>query len=319
VKYQPFAVDALPPVIQETFSNLSDELASWLTPENAAVWTDCEVILEFDNNLGNIPNIVKIKYLSLMLTQQAEDVYLAAGRLLSAEFSAFYFGWLAMRLTEAMCIYAGNNLLRAGQERMAARWEQVSKQQPRFYVGSEKANELLHFLFTTLIPQVYSIVGHRKAQQTTAFSDLAEQFTQQAQQARERQEAKPKGRAAKVPKTLPQTVETLCCSPFTPAYLRQLLTKLEVVDAETGHWHLGELKGKAAAPKSAFPAAYRALAEARLLLQTDAPVYRQLFEQQFGVELSDRTANFKEGNGSLAFHDYLARARYWIKIWKSKL
>jgi hypothetical protein len=316
VKYQYFAVDALPPVIQETFSNLSDELASWLTLENAAVWADCEVIQDFDSRLDNTPNIVKIKYLTCLLTKEGGEIYLAAGRLLSDDFLGLYFSWLAVRLTEAVCIYAGNNLLRSSQERLGARWEQVNRNQTLFHVSSDKTNELIYFLFTTLIPEVRGLVGPRR---NTAFSDLTEQFRQQSQQAREKPDVKPKGRTSKTPRTLPQTVETLCCPPFTPANLRQLLTELEVIGPETRRWHLGELKGKAAAPKSAFPAAYRALAEARLLVQTAAPVYRQLFEQEFGVELSDRIANFKYGNGSNAFHDYLIRAQYWIKIWKTKL
>ena len=119
------------------------------------------------------------------------------------------------------------------------------------------------------------------------------------------------------PLPLSSNVATLCSGSFTPADLRDLLTSLGVLDADTGHWHLGELKGKAAAPLSAFPAAYRALFEAKLMLFADAPVYRKAFEEEFHIKFSDRLATFKDGSGSARFQDYLVEARRWITIWKA--
>jgi len=68
---------------------------------------------------------------------------------------------------------------------------------------------------------------------------------------------------------------------------------------------------------SAFPAAYRALFEAKLMLFADAPVYRKAFEKEFHVKFSDRLATFKDGSGSARFQDYLIEARRWITIWKA--
>jgi hypothetical protein len=307
VKYQYFAIDALPQGIQETFDSLRDELDAWVTPENVAKWSDFEVLLEFESKLTGLQPVTQIRYLTCLLTKEGGEIYLAAGALLSTNFLNFYFSWLAVRLTEALCAYVGSNLLRSNQERLEARWAQASRNRLLFRISNRKADDLLHFLFTTLVPQASMLVG--KAQAVTV-GDVTNQFTRDSQQPQPKRHT---------PTTLPQTLESLCLPPFTPLDLRKLLTELGVLDTDTGRWHLGKLVSKAASPKSAFPAAYRSLVEARLLLQTDTPIYRQIFEKEFGVELGDRTANYKEGKGSTAFHDYLNRARYWIKIWKSKL
>ena len=46
------------------------------------------------------------------------------------------------------------------------------------------------------------------------------------------------------PLPLSSNVATLCLGSFKPADLRDLLTSFGVLDADTGHWHLGELRGK---------------------------------------------------------------------------
>ena len=116
---------------------------------------------------------------------------------------------------------------------------------------------------------------------------------------------------------LTSNVATLYSGSFKPTDLRDLLTSLGVLDADNGHWHLGELKGKAAAPLSAFPAAYRTLFGAKLMLFADAPVCRKAFEKEFHVRFSDRLATFKDGSGGAHFQDYLVEARRWITIWKA--
>ena len=59
---------------------------------------------------------------------------------------------------------------------------------------------------------------------------------------------------------------------LTPADVYALPARPDAVDTETGRWHLGELTGKAAKPRSAFPVAYRALADQSLLRRLDGPV-----------------------------------------------
>ena len=119
------------------------------------------------------------------------------------------------------------------------------------------------------------------------------------------------------PLLLTSNVATLCSGSFKPINLHDLLISLGMLDAATSHWHLGELKGKVAAPLSAFSAAYRTLFEAKLMPFADAPVYRKAFEKEFHVRFSDRLATFKDGSGCAHFQDYPVEARRWIAIWKA--
>ena len=59
---------------------------------------------------------------------------------------------------------------------------------------------------------------------------------------------------------------------LTPVDVYALPAQPDAVDTETGRWYLGELTGKAAKPRSAFPVAYRALADQGLLRRLDGPV-----------------------------------------------
>jgi len=306
VKYQYFAIDALPLAIQETFDNLRDEIDAWITPDNVEKWDEFEVILEFESKLAGLKPITQIRYLTCLLTKDGGEMCLAAALLLSADFPNFYFSWLAVRLTEALCAYIGGNLLRSNHERLETRWAQAKRKQLLFRISNRKADELLHFIFTTLVPQASILLGKST---TVTVEDLASQFTREAAQPQAK-----RGTAT----ALPQTLETLCIPPFTPADLSKLLVHLGVIDADTGRWHLGDLRSKAAAPKSAFPAAYRSLVEKRLMLSISDTIYSRIFQKEFGVELKDRTANYKEGKASTAFHDYLNVARYWVKIWTTK-
>ena len=312
----PFPVDALPVAVGEAYDNLTNELEEWMqvdTPFGAEI-----LLIHFDECLAKCASAAeRLRFLCGLTTLGGREpgMLFAAGRLSAPGFEEVYSTWLAVRLTEAVCVFVGNSLLRSGRVTLDSTWESVSQHQRIFRVRRGDAGLLLQFLFGVLIPHAHT----NKYQQPQRFNDLANQVTQENPYAY----AKAEPAAAQktpAPTALPQTLDTLCRPPFSPTDLRALLVDLNVLDEETGHWHLGELKGKAASPLSAFPAAYRALHEARLVLPTDAPVYRKLFCAAYRVQFSDRVANFKEGSpsASAAFHDYLNRARYWIKIWKTK-
>lgn len=111
----------------------------------------------------------------------------------------------------------------------------------------------------------------------------------------------------------------LCKGGLTPTDVRELLAHLGAVDADTGHWHLGELTGKAAKPKSAFPAAYRALADIGLLKQMEGPTWLKIFVPEFRVVLSARMGNYDtKGQVSKVFHEFYSETLRWAKVWKAK-
>ena len=111
----------------------------------------------------------------------------------------------------------------------------------------------------------------------------------------------------------------LCQGGFTPAHVRELLAHLGAVDADTGRWHLGDITGKAAKPKSAFPAAYRALSDLGLLKQLEGPTWLKIFVSEFEVVLSPRMANYDtKGQVSKAFHEFYSEALRWAKVWQAK-
>lgn len=302
--------------VGEAYDNLTNELEEWLevdTPYGAEI-----LLIHFDKCLVSCKSAAeRVRYLCSLTTVGGREpgLLFAAGRLAVPGFEEVYSTWLAVRLTEAVCVFVGNSLLRSGRVTLESTWESVSQHQRIFRVRRGDVGLLLQFLFGVLIPHAHN----SKLPQPQRLNDLTSQLTQEGVPFAAKAEPSTSQKAP-APVALPQTLDTLCRPPFSSADLRALLTDLNVLDEETGHWHLGELKSKAASPLSAFPAAYRALQEARLVLPTDAPVYRKLFCAAYKVQFSDRVANFKEGSpsASAAFHDYLNRARYWIKIWKTK-
>ncbi|GAA3959513.1 hypothetical protein [Hymenobacter antarcticus] len=315
--------DALPAEVGDAYESLLHALSDWLSAPGPFASTNLadyfeEHLASFDTPEG------RIRYLCRLTLQggiNGEPYPEAAIELvaLQSEFRAFpdytdtdldlffdeyYFTWLVVRLTEALCEYTGRARLRGARASLRAEWESLNLHRQHYRPHDPNTLQLLRFLFAVLVPFAQN-------SRIRSVRSVAEEVMQNAQRLAA---AKPPG-AAPVP--LSSNVATLCSGSFKPADLRDLLTSLGVLDADTGHWHLGELKGKAAAPLSAFPAAYRALFEAKLMLFADAPVYRKAFEEEFRVRFSDRLATFKDGSGSARFQDYLVEARRWITIWKA--
>lgn len=317
-----FPSDALPAEVGDAYESLLHALSDWLGAPGPFASTNLadyfeEHLASFDTPEG------RIRYLCRLTLQggiNGEAYPEAAMELvkLQSEFRAFpdytdtdldlyfdeyYFSWLAVRLTEALCEYTGRARLRGARASLRAEWEALPLTRLQYRPNDTNTVQLLRFLFVVLVPFAQN-------SRTRSVRSVTEEVVQEARTAA----TKPQ-RPAPLP--LSSNVATLCSGSFKPADLRDLLTSLGVLDASTGHWHLGELKGKAAAPLSAFPAAYRALFEAKLMLFADAPVYRKAFEEEFHVKFSDRLATFKDGSGSARFQDYLVEARRWITIWKA--
>ena len=104
-----------------------------------------------------------------------------------------------------------------------------------------------------------------------------------------------------------------------PADVYALPAQLDVVDTETGRWHLSELTGKAAKPRSAFPVAYRALADQGLLRRLDGPVWLKIFAAEFEARLSPRMANYDTiGQVSKVLHEFYGETMRWVKVWQAK-
>lgn len=213
--------------------------------------------------------------------------------------------WLSLRLTEALCSYAGHAKIRGWRQELSSEWE-LSKGVSRQANKDPSIDTLLRFIFTVLIPRVASPLPKR-------VDDLTEQIRNTI--------PKPTATAQSKTKTspvLPQALEALCESTLKTADVRALLTDLGILSEETGRWHLGNLIGKAGKPKSAFPAAYRALVEAKLMRRVDAPVWRKLFEAEFGIGFSDRLANYAWSKvTSMEFDNYYIDATRWVTKWRA--
>lgn len=305
-----FPTDAFPVEIVEAYQSLQEDLNFWLSPHYGTL----RVVAYFDESLERCRSAVqRINYICWLAGVGGEEpgLLLAAGMMTEASFKESYLVWLAVRLTETLCIYIGNSRLRSGRGILEENWLAIKQNGIPQSEDNPLATELVQFLFRVLIPFA------RGASQPQRIIDALEKPVVEIMSvAKDGQNSKSK----KTPVALVHTLESLCRVPFTPSDLRELLTHLQVLDSETGYWHLGELKGKAASPLSAFPAAYRAAQEANLMLLTDAPVYRKLFTREYRVDFKDRLANFKDGSpsASAAFHEYLNKARQWIKMWKTK-
>ncbi|MBJ6107671.1 hypothetical protein JAO73_01515 [Hymenobacter sp. BT523] len=313
--------DALPAEVGDAYESLLHALSDWLSAPSP--FTSTNLADYFEEHLAGCDTPeTRIRYLCRLTLHggvNGEAYPEAAMDLveLQAEFRAFpgytdtdldlyfdeyYFSWLAVRLTEALCEYTGRARLRGARASLRAEWEALPLTRLQYRPTDANTVQLLRFLFVVLIPFAQN-------SRTRSVRSVTEEVVQGARAANKPQ------RPAPVP--LSSNVATLCSGNFKPTDLRALLTSLGVLDATTGQWHLGELKGKAAAPLSAFPAAYRALFEAKLMLFADAPVYRKAFEEEFHVKFSDRLATFKDGSGSARFQDYLVEARRWITVWKA--
>ncbi|MGI4867436.1 MAG: hypothetical protein ACRYFZ_26185 [Janthinobacterium lividum] len=164
-------IDALPHAIQETFDHLRQELDDWITLENAEIWDDFKVILEYESNLIDLQADVKIKFLCLLTSQAIKTCFNEKNVSLS-NFYNFYFSWLAVRLTEAISTHLGAKLLSANQERLRTQWELASKSLLLVQTSNHRADEILRFLFTTLIPLAFALQPEPTKNQRVAEQEL---------------------------------------------------------------------------------------------------------------------------------------------------
>lgn len=159
-----FAVDALPQEIQETFDHLRQEIDDWMTLENAEIWEDFKVILEYEDSVTSLQPDIKLRFLCL-LTKQTIKICSGERNTSLRYFYNFYFSWLAVRLIEAVSDYIDARLLRANKERLRVQWELASKSLLLVYTSNHRADELLRFLFTTLIPLAATLQPELKKHQ----------------------------------------------------------------------------------------------------------------------------------------------------------
>ena len=263
----------------------------------------------FDRKLAELPSTeTRLSYISSLTSVLGTDVGLAATRIELPDFKYTYLAWLSVRLTDILGDYIGNSRLRMARSALSTEWEVVNQNRRLFPTDDASTGRLLHFVFGVLTPYARSNKSRSSNNQTSTESP---------------RKSKP-GRpvsplSQKVSTSVPQSIEALFPNDFNKSDLRDLLIYLGVLGVESGRWELGEVTGKGAKPKSAFPAAYRALVSVKpsLMRQTEAPVWRKLFEIEYGVGLSDRLATYNESNASTAFHDYFALAKEWITQWKN--
>jgi hypothetical protein len=306
-----FPLDALPDSIREAYEEVEgsvNEGALSLVTEQSQ-----NIVEFFESELTILSFEQKIRFLCGLVKRWPYSEYPWAASLLDKRDSEEqYIAWLTLRLIQTICLYIGVSRLRTGRAALREEWDNLPTQlRPVIYFNYDKASvgELLQFCFAVLIPFARANVSRRDSRPTREASTVMQESLRNLRP----ESATVKQPASPFRTTSPKKLDSLCASDFTVAELTDLLISLDVLDSATGKWHLGNITGRAAPQKSAFPAAYRALTEAHLLLAVDSPVYRRLFETAFGVVLGSRMVTYREGNASAAFHDYLAEARRWIR------
>ena len=322
----PFPTDTLPAEVADAYETLSHELADWLGA--ASPFASHNLVDYFEAHLTACAGAEhRIRYLCRLTMQggvngepypaAAHQLMQVQGAALALPFSdheasepfteTYYLSWLAVRLTEALCQLAGSSRLRGARAQLWAEWTATGGHHVQFLTDYPPTVQVLKYLFRVLVPFV-------RGDRTQSIGSLAEQV----RQAVPRPAAGPRP-PTPPPEPLPQTLQMLCQHGLTPADVRELLATLGAVDAATGRWHMGELTSKAARLKSAFPAAYRALASHGLLKQLEGPTWLKIFVVEFGVTLSPRMANYDtKGQVSKSFHNFYDEATRWAKVWKAK-
>ena len=320
IRQYPIPTDTLPAEIGDAYQTLLYELSHWLSA--ASPFSSDNLVDYFEHQLAGCDTpenrITYLCRLSMHGGVNGEAYPVAAAQLkqvqgfsagwqVGSEFEqmlfidAYYFSWLAVRLMEAVCELAGSSKLRGARPILWAEWEATGQHHVAYQTDYVPAVQVFKYLFRVLVPFV-------RGSRIQRIGSLAGQFRQSVP----RPPVPP-------PEPLPQTLQLLCQNGLAPADVRELLAQLGAVDAETGRWHLGELTGKAAKPKSAFPAAYRALADQGLLRKLDGPVWLKIFAAEFKVRLSPRMANYDTtGQVSKAFHEFYAETVRWAKVWQAK-
>lgn len=293
-------VDAFPVDVVEAFDNVDYMVRDLLEDFQ---FGDGDIMRMLDENLvGAGPIESRIRFLC-RLTSGYKG--LKGFLVVCSYFNSYvpeFTTWLSLRLTETLCAYAGNARIRAWRQDIANEWE-GARGTSRQASKEPSVDILLRFAFSVLIPRIASPLPKR-------LDDITEQVRHSMPKAM----SQPK---RNVTSALPQALDALCEPPLTVHDVRTLLIELGVLSEETGYWHLGELSGKAAKPKSAFPAAYRALVEAKLMRRVDAPVWRKLFEDEFQVSFSDRLANYAWSRVTSAEFDiYHLDASRWVTKWR---
>lgn len=299
----PPILDALPTSISEDFESLWYMLKDRIEndAEDLIVWLDhyLKVCSTSDHRL---------RYLCRLTVgfPGQESFYQKSDRQLELSFFKNDFAeWFAIRFIEVLFEHAGSTRIRQIRKEIAAEWLLV-EQSPLSQQYEPLLARLLSFGFSVLLPLTLE-------KQPKGVASIANEIRQDI--------PRPKPRATTIPKpaVLPQVLAAICNPPFSTNDVRDLLIELRVLDPSTGYWHLGTLTGKAAKPLSAFPAAYRALAEAKHLDRVDGPVWRKLFQEEFKVEFSNRLANYAwGGNTSLEFDRYYTESKRWISKWPVK-
>jgi hypothetical protein len=289
-------LDILPDEIAEDYDYL------WHTLKSAFENDPSNVLLWFEEELRQYSSSeMRLRYLcSLMIgAPGVESVFRAAKRTLLSHYQFDdYAAWFAIRLMEVLVDYTGNARLRQYRKEIAAEWE-LTKHTATAVFGDLLIGRILRFAFSALQPFV---VENRPQTVATVAKQVRQAIPRSASP------KKPTSRSA-VP---PQGLAALCHAPFSVVNIRELLSELGVLDPDTGYWHLGTLKGKAGKPLSAFPAAYQALVDAKLMDRLDAPGWRKLFMEEFNVYFSPRLANYAWGKGSAEFERYLRESKRWV-------
>ncbi|WP_035565250.1 hypothetical protein [Hymenobacter sp. IS2118] len=326
IRQYPIPVDALPLEVGDAYESLALDLSDWLSAPSP--FSSDNLVDYFEEHLAQCGTPeTRIRYLCRLTMgggtnregypEAADDLKRVQGtspiRAYEEDYNrtlfidTYFFSWLAVRLTEAVCEYAGSSRLRGARASLWAEWEATAQRRVMYRTDDHSTRQLLRYLFGVLIP----FAGRSRTQ---SLGNVAEQFRQSVP--RPTPAAKP---PLPPPDAKPQNLEMLCQNGLTPANVRDLLAQLGAIDAQTGHWHLGELTGKPGKVKSAFPAAYRALADKGLLLKLEGPTWRQIFVTEFKADISLRMANYDtKGQASNAFHDYYAESLRWITIWKAE-
>ena len=335
VHQYPIPVDTLPIEVGDAYNNLLDWLTDWL--DGSHVDESPNIIDYYEHELAacDTPEI-RVRYLARLnlrggvnrrpFPQAADElkmweVQVDVFRPVKYKYlepyyphhereafsDSHFYSWLAVRMTEAMCAHVGNSSLRSARQNLWAEWEAVQPTSQRYHVEDDNSSQLFRYLFGVLVP-------FANGSRTRSFSNVAEQFRQSVP----RQTPVPRA-PTPPPEPKPQTLQTLCQNGLTPVDVREVLAQLGAVDANTGYWPHGQMTGKAAKLKSAFPAVYRALSDKGLMLKLEGPAWRKIFIAEFEVDISLRMANYDtRGQASKVFHEYYAEAARWITIWRAR-
>jgi len=166
----PIPADALPLDISDAYEKLLVELESSLSGPDP--FESPNVLDYYEEHLADCPTpAARIRYLCRLtlldgpgdtlfrrvilpgLSQPATPLerFLYSATLYDC-FGAAYFGWLAVRLTEAVCALAGSTRLRQGRADLAAEWEAIATRRPPYRPDEPHTVSLLYFLFGVLVP-----------------------------------------------------------------------------------------------------------------------------------------------------------------------